>query len=636
MVKIRTLLNILSTLICLTGVAPLFVFLNRPVQVAFPLALITGIFFDRRRRYPLTAFPATALSVACVVVYALQISLTTLIEPVVNILVLLLAVRLITEKSGRNYLQIFVLAIFTLAGSSLLSLSITFFAYLVALVVMVTVGLVLLSFHAIDPELHLERPQAKKVLTFALILPAASLLLMLFFFAILPRTEHPLWNFLNPSATSTTGFTDQVRPGHFAAISATRDIAFRVTSPPIDNDQLYWRTIVLNAMNGSTWVRKDPPGNEAVRVVGGQPLVQDFFCEPRQGRYLPTLDLPAQVSGIRHRDIGERVFTTWRLSERQVHYQGTSIPGGQLEQRGRIDRGFYLALPESVSKRVAAVASQIAAERPSASERIEQLKAFFTDQQLIYATSDLPGPSDPVDEFLFDKKRGYCEFFASSFAQLLRLSGVPARLVGGYYGGEYIQLGGYYLVTEDTAHVWVEALLDDGRWLRIDPSRLASNADSTLLNTQARQLGIGRRLADSINYFWTQAVLTYDFSRQFEMAKAARGKLRGQPLSLSVKPVMIVLAVFGMLFWGIKQVKKRGKSREERILMAFMRQVSKRHEVVIPQGMGLYELAQQLNDPRCLEFAELYGGAIYRDRRLTKAEVQRLRTLIGEIGAKGR
>ncbi|MEJ2199438.1 MAG: transglutaminase family protein, partial [Desulfuromonadaceae bacterium] len=100
----------------------------------------------------------------------------------------------------------------------------------------------------------------------------------------------------------------------------------------------------------------------------------------------------------------------------------------------------------------------------------------------------------------------------------MRLAGVPSRLVGGYYGGEYNQFGGYYLVTEEAAHVWVEALLEDNCWLRIDPSTLADNAGEALLASRSRSLSFGRRLLDGIDYLWTQSVLTYDFSRQFEIA----------------------------------------------------------------------------------------------------------------------
>ena len=60
----------------------------------------------------------------------------------------------------------------------------------------------------------------------------------------------------------------------------------------------------------------------------------------------------------------------------------------------------------------------------------------------------LPTGEDALEKFLFESKQGNCEFFASSFALILRGAGVPARLVGGYLGGEYNELGGYFLVSE--------------------------------------------------------------------------------------------------------------------------------------------------------------------------------------------
>ncbi|MEJ2199437.1 MAG: DUF3488 domain-containing protein [Desulfuromonadaceae bacterium] len=403
MVKIRSLLNILATLVSLVAVAPLFFYLDALVQGAFLLALFGGLVFDRRRWYPLTPLPATLLSLVCVAGYVLQISRTSLVEPMVNILVLLLAIRLITEKNSRNYLQIFVLAIFVLAGSSLLSLSMAFLVYLLLLLLLVTVGLVLLSFYSTDPELLLEPGKARRLLTFSLLLPACSLPLMLLFFAILPRTEHALWNFLNPGTTATTGFSDQVRPGQFAAVGHSRTVAFRVSSEPLDAELRYWRTIVLNTLDGTGWIRKNPPGQEILRAQREPPRTLEFFCEPRQGLYLPTLDRPLQISGLRYRDIGELIFTARRKNERGVHYQVTALPSGQLRLVRFQDRDFYLQPPVAVSDRVREVARSIAAGAPGAAARIDRLQAFFRGQHLRYADRDLPETTDPVDTFLFQK-----------------------------------------------------------------------------------------------------------------------------------------------------------------------------------------------------------------------------------------
>ena len=79
---------------------------------------------------------------------------------------------------------------------------------------------------------------------------------------------------------------------------------------------------------------------------------------------------------------------------------------------------------------------------------------------LSYAATGLPTGADAVEKFLFDGKKGHCELFAVSFASALRLAGLPARLVGGYYGGDYNDMAGYYVITEERAHVWVEV------WIR--------------------------------------------------------------------------------------------------------------------------------------------------------------------------
>jgi transglutaminase-like putative cysteine protease len=634
MVRLSTLLNFLSYAAATLGVAPLFLYLDRPVQLALPVAFVAGILFDRRRRYPLRGGLVTLLSLVCFFLYAVQISRDHLIEPVVNMLALLLAVRLVTEKSGRNTLQIFVLAVFALASSSLLTLSIAFFLYLVLLVTGVTVGLVLLSFHAVDPHLVFSRRQSGRILGVALILPAASLVLMLAFFVILPRTQYPLWNFLNPAASATAGFSEEVRPGSVAGIAAVKEVALRVESVQLPRDELYWRGIVLNTPQGSIWIRQAPPAGERASVRGGQVVTQTVYPEPKAGNYLLALDVPRGVEGLNSSQAADFIFRARGSLERRVKYTAVSVIRGDFEASGPVDRDFYLALPPLLSARVRQVAADIAARGAGAGDRIALLENFFTSQQLAYATTDLPAGEDPVDAFLFEKKRGYCEFFASSFALLLRLADVPARLVGGYYGGEYNQTGGYYLVTEDTAHVWVEALVD-GRWVRLDPSRLAHNAAASLLAPRGRGLSGGRRLVDTIDYFWNRAVVAYDLGQQLRLLQQTNRQWRQLKVSFDAQKVGgYLLAGLAVATALIALLKRGRRSREERLLRAFLRRLRKKHHLeAIPAATGLQALANQLDDPVCREFAEIFGGGVYRDRKLTEEELKKLRMLVRKLRA---
>ena len=175
-----------------------------------------------------------------------------------------------------------------------------------------------------------------------------------------------------------------------------------------------------------------------------------------------------------------------------------------------IDRQFYLQAPDDMSPRMQELALKIREGNADVPARIAALAEFFRGQELSYAQDDLPIGPDPIDEFLFEKKRGYCEFFASAYVSLARLSGIPARLVGGYYGGEYNPIGGYYQVTEDTAHIWVEVLTDDNRWRRVDPSQWAVNAATTWGERPPSSLMTLSQVVDTLNYQWVQAVIFFD------------------------------------------------------------------------------------------------------------------------------
>lgn len=635
MVRIRQPLNLLTYAAALLGAAPIFPFLDPLGKVLLPAALVGAVLLDRREYYPLKPLPATLLSVLCFLFYLTRIGGDNLVGPAVNVLALLLALRLVTEKTGRNYLQIFVLAVFALASSSLLSLSPLFFLYLVLLVFVVTVGLVLLCYHATDEALAVPGRELGKILLTALALPAVSLLLMGVFFFILPRTQYPLWNFLNPAPTAKIGFSDTVRPGSFTGIAAVKQPAFRVQCRQLAPGLLYWRGTVLNTLKGNSWVRRPPPAGERSRLVGGREVRQTIYPEPSGDRFLFTLDAPLAVAGIRHKEAADRVFRAAHVLRHRVAYRVDSRVGGRLRQVGRSDRAFYLRVPTRQSPRVEAVAARIAAAG-SARQKIAALKQFFRAQHLTFADTDLPGSKDPVDGFLFGKKRGYCEFFASSFAVLLRLAGVPARLVGGYYGGDYNALGGYYLVNQDDAHVWVEALVA-GRWQRIDPSRLAQNAGAALGASRSSSLGAGRGLVDELDYLWNRAVITYDFGRQLRILRLAKGTLGSELRNSAFWRRGLAyggwaLAAAGAIF-GLFRIL--GVHPEEKILRRFLRRVARRYGAEqVRDTVGLRELAERLDDPGCREFAEIYGGAVYRDRKLSRRELRRLSEAIRRVGAR--
>lgn len=634
MVKIRSLLNNLTIAISLVGVLPVFFYLDWPTQIAFPLALIIGARCDRRGEYYLSARIATTLLLLVFAAYALQINKTYLVEPALNVAVLLLAVRLLSEKEGRHFLQIFLLAGFALAGSSLMTLSLAFLPLMVLLVTGIICGLVLLCFYSDDPRLALDRNGFYRLLRMSLVLPAGALLLAIVFFFILPRTQHPLWDFLNPGGSVKVGFSEEVRPGSFTSTSTDETVAFRVEAPEMDPNDLYWRVTVLDEMDGSVWKRTSPAPFGYPDIVAGREIDLTIFPEANQGKFLVTLDKPESIKGVYNRRWTDGTFRYYRSSKRPQSYQVKARLNGKLHADNKTDPKVYLQLPKNIALKARQLAHELTAtEQETRSQRIEAIKDFFRNRQLVYATDDLPITDNPIDTFLFETKRGYCEYFASAFAVMLRETGIPARLVGGYLGGIYNPLGSYYIVGEKNAHVWVEALTEDGIWERVDPNLYAVNAGSSLLARSLQQRPAWQQWADAIDYYWTQAVITFDFARQMEFAKSARDKIRGWrkgefPWRENIWIVVALLSPAIFILW-----RRREKlSVEEKLLNKFTRIIKQQVGTEkIPAAAGLDAMARRSADPLAREFANIYGGAIYRDRVLRKDEIVKLKQLLNEM-----
>jgi hypothetical protein len=163
------------------------------------------------------------------------------------------------------------------------------------------------------------------------------------------------------------------------------------------------------------------------------------------------------------------------------------------------------------------------------------LENHLADSQQFEYTLSLTGPRDsgidPIADFLLNKKRGHCQYFASALALMLRSQGIPTRLVVGFRPSEYNEIGGYFQVSQSHAHVWVEAYftLDEvaqappevragipvqkwsknGIWLRLDPTPPVdgSNAGGSFRSSSSQTF-------DAMQDFWDEMVINMDKSRQ--------------------------------------------------------------------------------------------------------------------------
>jgi hypothetical protein len=139
--------------------------------------------------------------------------------------------------------------------------------------------------------------QTLKILFVSLIMPLVSIPVLLVFFFILPRTQYPLWNFLNTAGQKVAGFSESVEPGSTAGVGSVKTVAFRVQSPRLAANELYWRGIVLNSIRDNRWVRSKKPFPENSYVNRGKEIKQIIFPEPNSSQFIILLNV---LNACRH------------------------------------------------------------------------------------------------------------------------------------------------------------------------------------------------------------------------------------------------------------------------------------------------------------------------------------------------
>ena len=186
-------------------------------------------------------------------------------------------------------------------------------------------------------------------------------------------------------------------------------------------------------------------------------------------------------------------------------------PGRPL---GRFVRMAYLDLPENLSPRVRELAYEIASpeEYPSPYDRAQRVLNYLSDSsRFIYTLRQDRTPGvEPIEDFLFNRQRGHCEYFAAAMVVLLRAVDVPARLVNGYKVTEFNPLGGYHVVRQADAHSWAEAYIDPVGWRTYDPSVMRDVATPRPVFVRRWW----RNVYDTLETLWVENVLQYDSDKQ--------------------------------------------------------------------------------------------------------------------------
>jgi len=199
---------------------------------------------------------------------------------------------------------------------------------------------------------------------------------------------------------------------------------------------------------------------------------------------------------------------------------------------------------------------------PIGPERHEDLATvicgFLRSGSFQYTLDRGTGPrvTDPMRDFLFDNPRGHCEFFASAMAGLCMSLNIPARVVSGFYGGEYNEVGGFFQFRRKDAHAWVEVYLPGRGWVTFDPS-----PPSPERRVQGGR-GLGHAVSsfvDFLRFKWATLVVAFDTRSRGDLARWFEQWVReAQETREGTGSLLAVLRAF---LWGPEMLQ-----RWERIL----------------------------------------------------------------------
>jgi protein-glutamine gamma-glutamyltransferase len=462
-------------------------------------------------------------------------------------------VRMFSVRRERDHVTLAILAFLMVLVSAVLTVDSLFLLSFAAFMLMAVTTFVLMEMRRSERSAsvrarHSSDPQEHRHLAFALARIAPSLMALILvcgavLFFVMPRMSAGYLGGYSFGTDFSSGFSDRVQLGEIGQIQQSNSIVMHVQ---IDGDStgrydLHWRGVALADFDGHAW---------------SNPREQSFLSRESDDTFV----VPGGVSGaadalgrenfIHYRvlmePIGTNVFflAPW-VRRVSGNYRSVAIDAGgalyDFDSRHAISRyeatsniatalpdelrmagrnyptaigKSYLHFPE-LDPRVPQLAAQISGSAKNNYDKAAAVEHYLRTR--FGYTLELPqtSPKDPIANFLFDRKQGHCEYFASSMAVMLRTLGIPARVVTGFRSDEFNDLTESYVIRAKDAHAWVEAYFPGYGWQTFDPTP-SGNGTGT-------PQGWGRLslYVDAMASFWREWVVSYDASHQYVLGQTA-------------------------------------------------------------------------------------------------------------------
>ena len=569
-----------------------------------------GIYFGQVAKPP--RYLVTLLAVGAAITLALVSKEIGALKALINLLILGYALKYIESRSQRDAKAIVLVGYFLIALTFIYHQGILNTTHLLINTLINTC--VLLS-------LYLQGGQLKQTAQLGIKLVLLSLPLAILLFITIPRLP-PLW--MVPELKSAqTGLSSEVSFGDIGNLTRSDELAFRVTfdaDVPVNGD-LYWRTLVMENYDGKRWTRSDEIKTIEEKTLfsklqragpSGPTIGYSIIAEPSHQHWLFALDLGFSTN----QDIAElpdfRLYSA-KPVDQKLQYRVTSAINQMLDpELTDNQQRINLALPNKINPRTRRLAQEFSRNYPEPLPRLQAMMRYFSNQAYFYTLRPPPVGPQQIDDFLFENKAGFCVHYASAFVFMARASGIPARMVAGYQGGELNPKAGYLSVYQYMAHAWTEVWLADRGWVRFDPTAMIApdrildgfdaffNEEESLLITnpfnnlkikQIPWLNELRLSLASVDYHWSLWVLGFDDKKQKQLLTELLGQITLLKVAIFMLSMLIIIG--GMIAYSAGLIRLPQKQdpldkRYKAIIKLFQKKNIIRHDAMGPTHFSEY------------------------------------------------
>jgi len=479
-------------------------------------------------------------TLACMVFYLVDFAYLSqdFVAASVHLVFFLAVVKVLTARRSRDHIFVALIAFIELLAATILSTNITFFVFLIMFLFFAVATFASGEIRrSARRRGSVARGTMRRITlrlgAMAAMLSIGILTLTAGAFFLLPRTARAAFQHLVPESYRVPGFSNEMRLGDIGQLGNLNTPVLHVRMwTPNAPAGLKWRGNALSRFDGRRWYNLAEPESETKVINGLVTLAGD----PQRWRNGTRISYEVRLHSIASDalffagtpefikiDVPEIVRNSHdglrvRYGQAEnIHYgvhafleNGSAPVAAYRPELSEIAREENLLLPP-LDPRIAALARRITSKATGPAEQARAIENYLRENYTY--TTELPGREtrDPLADFLFRRKKGHCEYFASAMAVMLRAIGVPARVATGFQSGVYNPVSGWYVVRASDAHSWVEAWTPANGWTTYDPTP-PGGAPRESLWTQAGFY------IDAAETFWHEWVLNYDLDRQLTLA----------------------------------------------------------------------------------------------------------------------